>query len=72
MAVCNAVAVGETEIETVCISLIGQAVPCGACRQFLYEFNPEMLVLLDNPEVRETHPGVKRLTELLPDGFRLN
>ena len=72
VAVCSAVAAGDRQIEVVCISLTGHAVPCGACRQFLYEFQPQMLLLLDNPEVAGNVPEVKRLSDLLPDGFRLN
>ena len=40
--------------------------PCGACRQFLYEFNPQMTV------VSESRNGDRKrwvLSELLLDGF---
>jgi cytidine deaminase, homotetrameric len=40
--------------------------PCGACRQVLYEFNPEMQVILD---AGDAEPLVLPLTELLPYGF---
>lgn len=69
---CAAVAAGQTGIQAVAISLTGIAVPCGSCRQFLYEFNPETVVLLDDltcPE--ENLPTCVRLSELLPKGFRL-
>lgn len=39
--------------------------PCGACRQVLYEFNPDMEVILDTG----AEPLVLPLTELLPHGF---
>ncbi len=40
--------------------------PCGSCRQMLYEFAPELEVLVANKE----HSFVKyRLRELLPQGF---
>ena len=45
------------------------AKPCGACRQALYEFNPEMKVLCEN-EKGEKDEFV--LSDLLPEGFRLN
>ena len=40
--------------------------PCGSCRQMLYEFCPELEVLVANGE----HEFVKlKLAELLPHGF---
>ena len=41
--------------------------PCGACRQVIYEFGPDATVLF------QTKNGWKRshITELLPEGFRL-
>ncbi len=41
------------------------AAPCGACRQFLNEFNPQLTVIYTAPNgVRET-----TLDRLLPDAF---
>ena len=37
--------------------------PCGICRQFMYEFNPNLMVYCKGE--------VKSLKELLPEGFRL-
>lgn len=46
----------------------GMAVPCGICRQFLYEFAPDMKVIIgDDAE----HLQIYTLKELLPEGFRL-
>ena len=40
--------------------------PCGACRQMLYEFAPDLTVLV----ARQDHTFVKiPLTQLLPHGF---
>jgi cytidine deaminase len=41
--------------------------PCGACRQVIYEFGPDAVV------VYPTSKGLKtsHITELLPEGFRL-
>ena len=72
VATASAVASGQQELVAVCVSLTGTAVPCGTCRQFLYEFNPEMLVLLDDLTNAADHPPeCIRLAELLPRGFRL-
>ena len=38
--------------------------PCGACRQVLYEFNPEMRINLEGDEKQEF-----RLKDLLPHAF---
>ena len=42
------------------------APPCGLCRQFLYEFNPRLEILLVN---RAGELRRHTLTELLPHGF---
>lgn len=40
--------------------------PCGACRQVLYEFNPDMEVIMD---AGDAEPVVLTLAQLLPHGF---
>lgn len=70
-AVCAAIAAGQRDIVAACISLTGQPVPCGTCRQFLYEFNPQMILLLDNLDQPDAPPEAVCLAELLPRGFRL-
>lgn len=50
------------------VSQDGEAWPCGICRQVLYEFSPDMLVITGrSEEALET----AALEELLPHGFRL-
>lgn len=59
-AVCAAVAAGFPNLSAVCVSLSGSPSPCGACRQFLMEFNPGMYVLLDRiqePAVSKENSG---------------
>ena len=41
--------------------------PCGACRQVIYEFGPEAIVFFKNSNGWTE----ARITELLPEGFRL-
>ncbi len=73
VAICSAVALGHRRFRAICISLTGVPVPCGACRQFLMEFSPELPVLLDNLDSpRCTDPEVVLLSELLPRAFRLD
>ncbi|MDG1894281.1 MAG: cytidine deaminase [Fuerstiella sp.] len=71
-AACAAIAAGQQDIVAVCISLTGTPVPCGTCRQFLYEFNPAMTVLIDDlNKAEDAEPEAVLLSELLPRGFRL-
>ena len=44
------------------------ASPCGACRQILFEFNPDAVVHLVN---HSGHARTFRVHELLPHGFSL-
>jgi cytidine deaminase len=52
------------------IAVVGDSedpvVPCGACRQFLAEFNPEMRVVMGG---RMEHVRAAGLDELFPDAF---
>jgi cytidine deaminase len=41
--------------------------PCGACRQVIYEFGPDAIVLFRGQSGTEQ----MAITELLPEGFRL-
>lgn len=70
-AVCRAIASGYRQFSAICISLPGNPVPCGGCRQFLMEFNPQLAVLLDNTDQPiGTTPECVSLTTLLPRAFR--
>ena len=65
-ALYKAVSEGAREFEAVAIAARGSApFPCGACRQSLYEFAPDLCVLVTwDGHVRKT-----TLRELLPEGF---
>jgi len=41
--------------------------PCGACRQVIYEFGPDAVILFQGAK----GPRQAHITELLPEGFRL-
>jgi len=41
--------------------------PCGACRQVIYEFGPDAMIFFQ----AATGPKQAHITELLPEGFRL-
>lgn len=63
--------VSEGGKEFVALALVtseGWGWPCGICRQFLFEFGPEMEIIT-GPD--EDHLESKKLSELLPEGFKL-
>ena len=70
VAACNAVAAGETQFVVLALAISGRRTPCGACRQFLAEFNgdlPLIIIDADAPDqVDETD-----LRQLLPSRFNI-
>ena len=68
VAVFKAVSEGEREIVAVAVvtDVSPPAAPCGACRQILFEFGPDMAVVRANLS-GERVDAVMR--DLLPDGF---
>ncbi len=65
----KAISEGERDFRAIAIAAsVGEALPCGICRQFMYEFGPELDVITgeDKENLR-----VQNLKELLPGGFRL-
>ena len=45
-----------------------ESLPCGICRQFMYEFAPDMEIITGT-DIEQLN--VRTLEQLLPDGFRL-
>jgi cytidine deaminase len=66
-ALVYAVSQGERDFPMIAVISNSKAYPCGLCRQALYEFNPEMLVIIGDAEGNIVHEIV--LKELLPLGF---
>jgi cytidine deaminase len=65
-AVVAAVAAGNRRIAAVAISADRPGItPCGACRQVIYEFGPEIVVIVDG----EPKPKVYPIKSLLPESF---
>jgi cytidine deaminase len=64
----KAVSEGGTAFRAIAVvsSAPGPTSPCGACRQVLYEFGPDMLVVSGG---RDGSRCQWILSELLPDGF---
>lgn len=65
-AVAHAVAAGARSFAVIAIVTENGVTPCGACRQVLAEFNPQMTVILVD-EVG--HQRVYALVDLLPVAF---
>lgn len=65
-----AIAAGETEWSEIAVvaDTAQPTTPCGACRQFLAEFNPKLRIIVANRE--QVFYNVS-LTELLPRAFDL-
>ena len=70
-AIFSAVAQLGPKIEIRAVSVVNdQGVPCspcGACRQVIYEFGPDATVFFQGAKGRKH----AHITELLPEGFRL-
>jgi cytidine deaminase len=66
VALFKAVSEGECEFEAIAIVTANGATPCGACRQVLTEFGPDMRVLIATPE---RLISVSNAAELLPGAF---
>lgn len=65
----KAVSEGERSFTAIAIAASeGEALPCGICRQFMYEFNPELDVITGE---NEESFRVQKLSVLLPEGFQL-
>lgn len=68
-AAVKAVSEGQTRFVAIAVaSTEEEAFPCGICRQFLYEFAPELIVISG---VDEDHLKEYKLNEMLIEGFRL-
>lgn len=66
-ALVKAVSEGDRKFAAIAVVTKNGGSPCGTCRQALFEFAPNLLVILAdmNGQIRAEH----RLNELLPEGF---
>lgn len=67
VAIYNAVSDGARDFEALAIftEAEGLTSPCGACRQVLWEFSKDLVIILANPRGKKE----LRLSELLPAPF---
>ena len=66
-ALVKAVSEGQRQFEMIAVVTRNGGSPCGMCRQMLYEFAPDLRVVVADLE-GHIHLDC-RLSELLPDGF---
>ena len=65
----KAISEGKRQFSKIAISAGDvESVPCGICRQFMYEFSPEIEVITKADGALKVSP----LTHLLPEGFVLD
>jgi len=65
-AIASAIAAGQRDFTAIAIATERIGSPCGACRQFLVEFNPKMTVILSDVDGRKvSHLAM----DLLPGFF---
>jgi cytidine deaminase len=70
----KAISEGERDFTAIAIAArnsegsIVESLPCGICRQFMYEFSPEIFVITGTDREKL---NVRKLSELLPLGFSL-
>jgi len=68
-AVFAAIAAGQQRFELLAIASAGGVTPCGACRQVLFEFAPDLPLLLVDID-RPTAAQEVNLRDLLPGAFK--
>lgn len=66
VAIWKAVSEGETEFEALAVVTAEGGSPCGACRQVMAEFAPDMTVIIAD---EHGHQRVTTVAGLLPDAF---
>lgn len=65
----KAISEGERDFVALAISAgETEALPCGICRQFIYEFAPEIAIITGTDK---ENINIRVLEDLLPMGFRL-
>ena len=67
VALVKAVSEGHRAFDVIAVVTPNAGSPCGMCRQMLYEFSPEMRVVLADTNGMIRYDGV--LSDLLPRGF---
>ncbi|XP_053214750.1 cytidine deaminase-like [Panonychus citri] len=66
--ICKAISEGKKQFKAIAVHAPtgGLTYPCGACRQFIYEFGPTIMIYIVDQDDNYTKTMIK---ELLPNGF---
>ena len=67
VALVKAVSEGQRQFDAIAVVTSNGGSPCGMCRQMLYEFAPDLRVILARIDGTLVYDGL--LSELLPRGF---
>jgi len=67
VALVKAVSEGQRQFDAIAVVTPNGGSPCGMCRQMLYEFAPDLRVILAQTDGTVVYDGI--LSELLPRGF---
>lgn len=68
VAASAAIAAGDRDFAAIAVVSRGGVTPCGACRQFLAEFNPSLRIVMVDSE-HQDHGYQATLDALLPSRF---
>ena len=71
VALSKAISEGKRDFEVIAVAAQPLATPCGPCRQFMIEFNPELKVVSADADDLKTF-RINTVAELLPDYFQLD
>lgn len=66
-AIFNAITHGHQDIDTMVVVTKDGGMPCGACRQVMSEFNPNMQIIVANED--NTQISKVTLSDILPSSF---
>ncbi len=67
VALVKAVSEGQRQFDAIAVVTSNGGSPCGMCRQMLYEFAPDLRVILARLDGTVVYEGI--LSEMLPRGF---
>ena len=67
VALVKAVSEGQRDFDLLAVVTPNAGSPCGMCRQMLYEFAPNLRIILATRDGEVKYDGI--LSELLPRGF---